>query len=182
MMKAHMQDRLRQVSMVNISVRNDPHTDSDKSPFQADAIFPDGRDYHARGKSPYEALRVLANFWETQEKRSQQTMGESTSALYLLNEEIKSLRFSQDPIFTDERYSVADRLEVIHSALSGHQEDRTAEREKNLLSLEAAYSTIKYLLPLAKGYVHANPGIRSTENIIEDAEAVISQHQKSGLE
>lgn len=33
---------------------------------------------------------------------------------------------------------------------------------------------IRYLLPLAKGYVHAHPGIRSTECIIEDAEAMIA--------
>lgn len=37
-----------------------------------------------------------------------------------------------------------------------------------------ALDMVRYLLPLAKGYVHANPGIRSTECIIEDAEAMLS--------
>lgn len=37
---------------------------------------------------------------------------------------------------------------------------------------------IRYLLPLAKGYVHAHPGIRSTECIIEDAEAMIAARPK----
>lgn len=45
---------------------------------------------------------------------------------------------------------------------------------KDMISLLDAYDMIKYLLPLAKGYVHANAGIKSTENIIEDAEAMLS--------
>lgn len=46
------------------------------------------------------------------------------------------------------------------------------------LERELCYDTIRYLLPLAKGYVHANPGIKSTENIIEDAEAVVERSGK----
>ena len=38
---------------------------------------------------------------------------------------------------------------------------------------------VRLLLPLAKGYVHANPGIRSTEIIIEDAENCISKFNAS---
>ena len=41
--------------------------------------------------------------------------------------------------------------------------------------LEEAGDWIRLLLPLAKGYVHANPGIRSTECIIEDAESCLSR-------
>lgn len=35
---------------------------------------------------------------------------------------------------------------------------------------------VRLLLPLAKGYVHANPGIRSTECIIEDAENMVENY------
>ena len=46
-------------------------------------------------------------------------------------------------------------------------------KERLSLSDAGAHDMIKYLLPLAKGYVHENPGIKSTENIIEDAEAML---------
>ena len=47
---------------------------------------------------------------------------------------------------------------------------RTALQTRTPPMLQDAAGWIRLLLPLAKGYVHANPGIRSTENIIEDAE------------
>ena len=54
--------------MIKITVRYYSFQDGDKTPYQADADLPDGRDYHARGETPFEALRVLATFWEGQEK------------------------------------------------------------------------------------------------------------------
>lgn len=53
---------------------------------------------------------------------------------------------------------------------------------KDMINLLDAYDMIKYLLPLAKGYVHANPGIKSTENIIEDAEAMLAAAPVSAKE
>lgn len=50
-----------------------------------------------------------------------------------------------------------------------------AALEAKTVDAENAHDMIRYLLPLAKGYVAANPGIRSTETIIEDAEAMIAE-------
>jgi len=46
--------------------------------------------------------------------------------------------------------------------------------ETVMLDYEARLDMIRYLLPLAKGYVYNNSGVRSTEIIIEDAEAMIA--------
>jgi len=45
---------------------------------------------------------------------------------------------------------------------------------KDMINLIDAYDMIRYLLPLAKGYVHAHTGIKSTQNIIEDAEDMLA--------
>lgn len=49
-----------------------------------------------------------------------------------------------------------------------------------VMQLDDVLDMVCYLLPLAKGYVDANPGIRSTECIIEDAEAMIAAAKKVG--
>ncbi len=50
-------------SIPKITISNRQRGKDDPTPFQADAIFPDGRDYHALGASPVEALLELAKFW-----------------------------------------------------------------------------------------------------------------------
>jgi len=50
------------------------------------------------------------------------------------------------------------------------------------LELEGFRDMVRYLLPLAKGYVHAHPGIRSTECLIEDAEAMLAAAPKPPTE
>lgn len=46
-----------------ISIRLRDRAASDPTPYQADATFQDGRDYHAIGATPWEALAELALFW-----------------------------------------------------------------------------------------------------------------------
>ena len=52
----------------------------------------------------------------------------------------------------------------------------TLQREESVVDMA---EWVRELLPLAKGYVHANPGIRSTEIIIEDVENAISTFNAS---
>lgn len=92
-------------------------------------------------------------------------MNKNTEALELIND-------NDFAIHIEDRFGDCSKeIETIRKAL----EAQSVEFAFNVLiqDMEAAIDTIGYLLPLAKGYVAAHPGIRSTEAIIEDAEAMI---------
>lgn len=73
------------------------------------------------------------------------------------------------------------RLESGETRRHGWAWNTRAALEAKAVDAENAHDMIRYLLPLAKGYVAANPGIRSTETIIEDAEAMIAEAGRGKL-
>lgn len=91
---------------------------------------------------------------------------EALGALEAINQRLRAI---------DGSYDWSLEIQDIHTALAQPEQGSKCNLcHKDMINLYDACAMIRYLLPLAKGYVYANPGIRSTECIIEDAEAMIA--------
>lgn len=76
-------------------------------------------------------------------------------------------------------HQITERGSVCYTDAIEYVIDYLAERGINFgAGVGDGYDMVRLLLPLAKGYVHAHPGIRSTECIIEDAEAMLAAAPK----
>ncbi len=102
---------------------------------------------------------IIASHRELARQRNAPTDGDAERALELI------CKYAQ-AYYTIPPISPAmfqDAVDVVKAALQ-------STRKPDDVTVSDMAGWIRLLLPLAKGYVHANPGIRSTENIIEDAE------------